>query len=267
MLCTLAEPGSVVHEPQNYEEFTSRNAVLLAPDLQERIRTAEVLLVGCGLASRIAEMACRLGFTRFRLWDGDRVELSNLNRQAFSRKHLGWNKAEATADLLRGIHPEVCCRVEPRRLEMADIDAALDGVDLVVNTADFDDVVYAVGDQAVERGISCVFTLNLGFGGACVMFTPQSARLATLTGGVTDNDEQFLLALGQRLHGFQPSARFRALIPEFLQESARRGYFPQNVVASSITAALACHALVRLLEGPVPAAPQLLHLDPDTFYE
>lgn len=267
MLCTLAETAVQLPEPMDYQAFTSRNAVLLTPELQERIRTATVLLVGCGLASRIAEMAARLGFTRFRLWDGDRVELSNLNRQAFSRQHLGWNKAEATADLLRSINPECRCQVEPRRLELDTIDAALDDVDLVVNTADFDDVVYAVGDRAVERGLSCVFTLNLGFGGACVVFTPESARLATLTGGVSDDDEQFLLALGQRLQGFRPSARFRALIPQFLQESARRGYFPQNVVAASITAALTCHALVRLLEGPVPAAPQLLHLDPDAFYE
>lgn len=255
---------------QDYRVLTSRNAVTVSADVQERIRTAAVLFVGCGLASRIAEMAVRLGFTRFHLWDGDCVELSNLNRQSFARAHLGRNKAEVTAEILHSINPHCCCHVHPRRMKLEDVDRAVENVDLVINTADFDEVVFAIGDRAAAQRIPALFTLNLGFGGACLVFMPESARLAALTGGpITDDDQRFLVSLGEHLEGWRPSQRFRSLIPQLLKESADTGYFAQNIVAASITAALVCHAMVRLLDPDSVrvAAPRALHFDPDALYE
>lgn len=257
-------------QPEEYEQLVSRNAVVIQDELQQRIRQARLLLVGCGLASRIAELAARLGFMHFQLWDGDVVEASNLNRQAFTVSQLGHNKAEATANLLQSINPACVCAVHPRRLAVEDVATALQGADLVVNTADFDEVNYAVCDQAVARGLPCVFTLNVGFGGLCLTFTGSSVRLAELTGGTFTADElQFLDGLLRGVQGFRPSQRFWELMPRLLQAKAQTGYHPQNAVAASITAALVCHTLVRLLEPhsePV-TAPQVLHFDPDALYE
>ncbi len=90
----------------NYAELTDRNWGFLTAQGQERIKEAKILLAGCGLGSNIAALAARTGFSRFILADGDRVEINNLNRQAFRLEDVGKNKAKATAELILEVNPE-----------------------------------------------------------------------------------------------------------------------------------------------------------------
>ena len=72
----------------------------LSSEDQHAIAQTRVLLAGCGLGSNIAVLAARTGFSRFTIADGDVVDSSNLNRQAFRVEHLGRNKAEVTESLI-----------------------------------------------------------------------------------------------------------------------------------------------------------------------
>jgi len=90
----------------SYEELVKSNWGFISAESQEKIRHSRVLLAGCGLGSNIAVLAARSGFTKFVLADGDRVELSNLNRQTFRLEHLGVNKAEVVARLVYEINPQ-----------------------------------------------------------------------------------------------------------------------------------------------------------------
>src|SRR5215472_3121838 len=67
----------------------SRNWGLISPEVQARLRDQVILAAGVGLRSEMVVQACRLGFRNFILADGDTVEVSNLNRQAFTHAQVG----------------------------------------------------------------------------------------------------------------------------------------------------------------------------------
>src|SRR5437867_4602259 len=87
-----------------------------ATDRQERVRGFDqtkvssvcVVLIGAGgLNGEAAVGLVRKGVGCLKIFDPDRVELSNLNRQRFFAKDLGQPKAWA---LMRNLVPEATCR-------------------------------------------------------------------------------------------------------------------------------------------------------------
>lgn len=76
------------------------------PQMYEKISGAAVAIAGLGgLGSHIAVMLARAGVGRLFLVDFDRVELTNLNRQAYDLSHLGQHKTEALPGILQKINP------------------------------------------------------------------------------------------------------------------------------------------------------------------
>lgn len=68
---------------------------------QERFSRLSVALIGAGgLGGEIGEGLVRKGIGCLKIFDPDRVELSNLNRQRFFEKDLGRNKAQALCENL-----------------------------------------------------------------------------------------------------------------------------------------------------------------------
>lgn len=82
---------------------------------EERLRylqTVTVGIAGCGgLGSNCAMHLVRSGFRRFVLVDDDRIEPSNLNRQAYAAEQVGRLKAEALRDNMRSVNPDVDIKV------------------------------------------------------------------------------------------------------------------------------------------------------------
>lgn len=60
-----------------------------------------------GLGSNCAIHLVRSGFKRFVLVDFDRVDLSNLNRQAYRADQVGQFKVEALSALMQAVNPDV----------------------------------------------------------------------------------------------------------------------------------------------------------------
>lgn len=79
-----------------------------SPKIYAKLRQAAVGIAGLGgLGSNIAVMLARSGIGKLKLVDFDRVDLSNLNRQAYYVRHLGRKKTEALAELLLEINPYI----------------------------------------------------------------------------------------------------------------------------------------------------------------
>jgi sulfur carrier protein ThiS adenylyltransferase len=77
-----------------------------SPETYKKLQRAAVAIAGLGgLGSNIAVMLTRSGIGRLKLVDFDKVDLSNLNRQAYHICHLGKKKTEALAELLQEINP------------------------------------------------------------------------------------------------------------------------------------------------------------------
>lgn len=74
--------------------------------IYEKLKAAHIGIAGIGgLGSNIAAALVRSGVGRLTIADFDRVELSNINRQLYSLKHIGQSKTEALSGILAEINP------------------------------------------------------------------------------------------------------------------------------------------------------------------
>lgn len=242
----------------------SRNPPFIDADIQKELGKLKVGIVGCGLASQPALALARLGVRWFRLWDFDVVEVSNMNRQAFFARQLGMNKALATAQILKDIDASI--PVEPHGIRMTNscLGQCLD-IDIAINSADFDDpVYYDISEMLRTKRGWCLCPMNLGFGGLLLVIGPNSPSLTELTGGRKTNATGFITSLLNSCHGFQFSDDLVRMGPQVLSAGDRHGWFPQKVVATSITTALIAWSLVTIVQGKgnMVSAPRILHFEP-----
>jgi adenylyltransferase/sulfurtransferase len=120
-------------------QLTRYSRHILLPEIgiegQERIGRSRVLMVGVGgLGAPVAIYLASAGVGSLTLCDGDRVDLTNLQRQViFRADDIGRPKVEAAADAIAALNPEVHVvtvgeRVGPSRLErlVADNDIVVD---------------------------------------------------------------------------------------------------------------------------------------------
>jgi molybdopterin-synthase adenylyltransferase len=108
--------------------------------LQRQLLEAQVMLLGCGgLGSWTACGLVCAGVGSLVLVDDDRVELSNLNRQLlFTEADLGGLKVVAAAEALMANNSELKVNPIERRIRgVEDLGELLDGVDLLISTADW----------------------------------------------------------------------------------------------------------------------------------
>ncbi len=244
----------------------SRNWAFIDAETQAKLGSTTLLTAGTGLGSSIATLAARTGFGRFILADGDNVELSNLNRQAFFRRHIGQNKAEATAELVRGISQDLQVEAIPEFLTESTLPAPIRRSDIVVNTIDFDDPVFLACNRiARECSRVVLLPINLGFGAALYVFTPDSPTIEDVLaeeikrGGIDAIKTALVLrAVGPRVHPYM-----KAPIARFLDPGPQGWpYDPQLGIATSVAAALTVGAAVAWARGTqLRAFPDFAALD------
>lgn len=143
---------------------------------QERLKAASVLVLGLGgLGSPVALYLGGAGVGRLVLADGDRVELSNLQRQlAHTGADLGRNKAESAADAVRRRNPCVALEVLPGRLEEAALRTLVGGVDLVVDCTDNYPARYALNRACIAAGVPLVSAAAVRAEGQIAVFHPAA---------------------------------------------------------------------------------------------
>ena len=249
-------------------EFDSRNWAFITPEEQAVLRQQTVLLAGTGLASQIAALACRTGFTRFIVADGDSVELSNLNRQAFRHADIGRNKAEATADLLRAIRQSVEVETLPRFLDAGSIREPLTRASVAVSSLNWDSPdLFEFNRVARELGVPVLMPINLGWGGAVMVLTAHSPSLEEFIGFDSERHarQDVVKLVIERIFTVAPGGippYLRRVFATFMSEGEQWRYDPQLGVAAAMTSALAVRAMVALALGePVAIVPNVLYVD------
>ncbi len=120
-------------------DWLKRTELILGNEGLEKLRTANVLVVGLGgVGAYAAEMICRAGVGNMTIVDGDVVNPSNRNRQLAALKSTeGLAKAEVMGQRLKDINPAVNLTVigeyikDDRMVEIIDM-----GYDYVVDAID-----------------------------------------------------------------------------------------------------------------------------------
>lgn len=108
---------------------------LLSDEEQARLGRGRVLVVGLGgLGGHVLDMLARMGVGRLIGADGDRFEVSNLNRQLLcTEKRIGMNKAEAAREHVAAINGEIAFTAVPRFLRGGELERLAAEADVVVD--------------------------------------------------------------------------------------------------------------------------------------
>ncbi len=119
---------------------------------QQRLRAARVLIVGAGgLGAPAALYLAAAGIGAIGLADADAVSLSNLQRQVIYRTaDVGRRKVEAAAEALSALNPHVRIDAHAVMIDAADVDAAIEGYDLVLDGTDRFETRLIVSDACVR---------------------------------------------------------------------------------------------------------------------
>ncbi len=144
----------------------------IGPEGQRKLLKAKVLVVGAGgLGSPALQYLAAAGVGTLGIVDFDRVDESNLQRQVlFGMSDLGRLKAEAAAERLRDLNPEIEIRPLSQRLSSENALALFDPYDLIVDGSDNFPTRYLVNDACVLLGKPFVYGAIFRFEGQVAFF-------------------------------------------------------------------------------------------------
>jgi molybdopterin/thiamine biosynthesis adenylyltransferase len=149
-------------------------------EAQERLLASRVLVVGAGgLGSSALMFLAASGTGHITVADGDKVELTNLQRQIAHRvASIGENKAESAARTLAALNPDIEVVALPARLAAGAIAEQVARADIVLDCSDNFATRYAVNRACVEAGKPLVSGAGIRFDGQVAVFDLRRADAA-----------------------------------------------------------------------------------------
>ncbi|WP_028917003.1 molybdopterin-synthase adenylyltransferase MoeB [Pseudoxanthomonas sp. J35] len=147
-------------------------------DGQRRLENSRVLVVGAGgLGSPAAFYLAAAGIGRLRLVDDDVVDRSNLQRQILHVEDtIGVPKVESARQRLSALNPRVRVEAIRERVTSANVEALLEGVDVVLDGSDNFPLRYLLNDACVKLGKPLVYGAVQRFVGQASVFDAGRAR-------------------------------------------------------------------------------------------
>ncbi len=139
---------------------------------QQRLRQAHMLVIGAGgLGSPAAFYLASAGVARITLVDGDRVDLTNLQRQILhTTERIGTLKAESGRLTLAAINPDVEVVPLARRVDADDLLALVGDASVVLDCSDNFATRHAVNRACVARRRPLVSGAAIRFDGQLAVF-------------------------------------------------------------------------------------------------
>ncbi len=161
----------------DYATAFVRNRGLVTAEEQQRLRRSRVAIAGLGgVGGQHLITLARLGIGRFTIADPDHFEPANTNRQyGATQSRMGEAKADTMAEMVRDINPEIELTVFREPIGADNVDAFLDGADVLVDGVD----LFAIEARrilfraAARRGLYAVTAGPVGYSTAWLVFAPD----------------------------------------------------------------------------------------------
>jgi len=206
----------------------------------------------------------RIGFQNITIIDGDKVELSNLNRQNYTQNDVGKNKVDALKNRLKEINPLANIRVENIFLTEENVQQYIMNCDIAVNTVDFNsDFPFIFDKKCVEMKIPVLHPYNLGWASALIVLTAKTDPLTK----IQSDFQYFELAVVEYIIGYckkyfnDEPLWLRDVLKEYTQEPVKLPP-PQLSVGSALAAALSTLVACRIvLNRPIRVFPEIYYLE------
>lgn len=143
---------------------------------QSTLSTKHAVLIGAGaLGSALAETLTRAGIGTLTIVDRDYVETSNLQRQFLysdADAQMRLPKAIAARNRLNAINPKVVIHAHVLDASSYELDALIQGTDLLLDATDNFDTRLILNDLALKRGIPWIYGACIGGSGMSFTFLP-----------------------------------------------------------------------------------------------
>ena len=141
-------------------------------EAQERLLAAHALVIGAGgLGSSALLYLAASGMGRITVCDGDRVDLTNLQRQVVHRQaSIGMPKAESAAATLREINPGIEVEALVERASPERLAALARGADVVLDCSDNFATRHAINRACVAARKPLVSGAGVRFDGQVAVF-------------------------------------------------------------------------------------------------
>ena len=147
-------------------EWMERTALLMGEEKMERIRRAHIWVAGAGgVGAYAAEMLVRAGIGKLTLWDADRVQPSNINRQLCAlHSTVGKAKTDVLAQRFKDINPDLELTTRTAFLEESQAGPLLDAThyDFIVDAIDTISPKCALIIEAMKRDVHIVSSMGAG---------------------------------------------------------------------------------------------------------
>ena len=142
---------------------------------QQRLLTSKALIVGAGgLGSPVAYYLAAAGVGTLSIVDSDVVDRSNLQRQILHADHrVGMPKVDSARETLEALNPDVRVETHHTRLTAENVEALIDGHDVVVDCADNFATRYLINDACVRLGVPNVTGSVYRFEGQVMVVMPH----------------------------------------------------------------------------------------------
>src|ERR1700728_4803714 len=174
-------------DKEKIEERYSRQILFrgIGAEGQQRLRAGRVAIVGCGATgSVLASLLARAGVGRLRIIDRDYVEPSNLQRQSlFDEKDAAESlpKAIAAARKIATFNSQIAVEGRVEDLVPSNVEALLEGMDVILDGTDNFETRYLVNDFAVKASLPWIYAAAVGSYGVTLNVLPgKTACLACI---------------------------------------------------------------------------------------
>ena len=140
---------------------------------QQRLKAARVAVIGAGgIGAGLIPALATAGVGALTIVDGDRVELSNLQRQPiFTSSQVGMGKARLASHWVMSRNPHVAVRTIEERVDAANAAKMLGDHDLVIDGTDNFATRLIVSDTCVALGLPLLSAAAQQFQGQVALFT------------------------------------------------------------------------------------------------
>ncbi len=157
----------------------------IGPEGQKKLAAARVAIVGCGATgSALAALLARAGVATLRIIDRDYVEPSNLQRQTlFDEQDASDSipKAIAAARKIGAFNSQIVVEPKVEDLVPSNIEASLEGMQLILDGTDNFETRYLINDYAVDRSLPWIYSAAVGSYAVTLNVLPgQTACLACI---------------------------------------------------------------------------------------
>ncbi|WP_309601841.1 HesA/MoeB/ThiF family protein [Sphingomonas sp.] len=142
---------------------------------QLKLKAARVAIVGAGgIGAALIPALAGAGIGQLTIIDGDRVELSNLQRQPIYRSaEVGMAKVRLASDFVLARNPHVTVTAIGERIDAANVADLLDGHDLVIDGTDNFATRLLVSDTCVALGLPLLSAAAQQFQGQVALFSAR----------------------------------------------------------------------------------------------